>query len=616
MKRFLPGILFCLCMVNASAQSPYDSCVLVLKRSFRQLYQFQPNEASQLFREGAEISRRISNDSLYAQSLFGMAQASWYTGHFQNAADSVNLAIKHFAPGDNINLISAFRVLSNIYDDMGEYEKAFIAIQKALELNERGDKQNTILSFVQMGKLYKNISDYKTAREYYNRAFSLSPMRGEYAFRELNYCMGELMLAMENPDSARYYYRQALIGNPKSRIIQLRISELLIFEKKPDSARAYLEPALLASMKANDVNMATDALISLAHVDELNGRINDAIAKAIQADTMSKHMAIFRHRLKIAKILTSLYEKTGRADLALRYQKRVVQLNEAALSDVYKGQMFAFRQKTQLAEQSATLQRLQNEKRLAQQTILIVALIAVIIILTIIFKSNNEKLRLKQRAAEMEMQALRAQMNPHFMFNCLSAINHFILNSENDKASDYLTRFSRLMRVVLVNAGKRTVSLEEELDMVKLYLEMEQLRFKDAFIFSIDIAPGLQPSQTNLPCFILQPFCENAIWHGLLHKPGKGWLKILCTRNNNALNIVIRDNGIGINKAKEAPNSRRESMGLRITADRLALWNNNNKKNKGSQFEIREWNEDDGLVGGTEVILTINNTNDESNRYR
>src|SRR5262249_51354121 len=151
-----------------------------------------------------------------------------------------------------------------------------------------------------------------------------------------------------------------------------------------------------------------------------------------------------------------------------------------------------------------------------------------------------EKLHLKQKASELEMRALRAQMNPHFIFNCLSAINHFILNNETDSASEYLTRFSRLLRLVLVNAGKPIISLEEELAMLRLYLDMEQLRFKNAFDYYIYSDPAVQPSMVNVPSFILQPFCENAIWHGLLHKEGKGQLNVHFKMEGDVLICTVR----------------------------------------------------------------------------
>src|SRR5687767_11168076 len=142
------------------------------------------------------------------------------------------------------------------------------------------------------------------------------------------------------------------------------------------------------------------------------------------------------------------------------------------------------------------------------------------------------------------MQALRAQMNPHFIFNCLSSINRFILKNETDKASDYLTRFSRLMRLVLINSQKPLIVLEDEVEMLRLYVEMEQLRFKHAFDYSITYTNDIEPANILIPPLLLQPFCENAIWHGLMHKDGHGHLAISFTMNKSVLQCTISDDGV------------------------------------------------------------------------
>jgi len=141
-----------------------------------------------------------------------------------------------------------------------------------------------------------------------------------------------------------------------------------------------------------------------------------------------------------------------------------------------------------------------------------------VIFWTISLKRKNEKLRNESSRAEwqkaatdLEMQALRAQMNPHFIFNCLSSINRFILKNEPDIASDYLTRFSKLIRMVLINSQRSLIPLEDEADMLRLYLEMEQLRFKDKFSYSITYANDVKAPDIMIPPLLLQPFCENAI---------------------------------------------------------------------------------------------------------
>jgi LytS/YehU family sensor histidine kinase len=138
------------------------------------------------------------------------------------------------------------------------------------------------------------------------------------------------------------------------------------------------------------------------------------------------------------------------------------------------------------------------------------------------------------------MQALRAQMNPHFIFNCLSSINRFILKNESKIASNYLTRFSRLMRMVLTNSQKPVRALDDELEMLGIYLEMERLRFKNSFDYSINFLNAIDSDNIFIPPLLLQPFCENAIWHGLMQKDGPGRLDIQLRMKENILHCVIR----------------------------------------------------------------------------
>ncbi len=162
-------------------------------------------------------------------------------------------------------------------------------------------------------------------------------------------------------------------------------------------------------------------------------------------------------------------------------------------------------------------------------------------------KKVIRKARELGRERELEkMQALRAQMNPHFIFNCLSSINNFVLKNETEAASDYLTKFSRLIRTVLNNSKRSFIPLEDELEMVRLYLEMESLRFKGSFTYRIDRDEKIEPSTIFIPPLLIQPFVENAIWHGLLHKadPG-GRLDISVKVEKNILICIIEDNGVG-----------------------------------------------------------------------
>ncbi len=221
-------------------------------------------------------------------------------------------------------------------------------------------------------------------------------------------------------------------------------------------------------------------------------------------------------------------------------------------------------------------------------------------------ESDKKNAELQQQATELEMQALRAQMNPHFIFNCLSSINKYIIKNETESASDYLTRFSRLIRMVLINSQKSLITLEDELDMLRLYLDMERLRFNNAFDYNINFMNTIEPAAIFIPPLLLQPFCENAIWHGLMHKKGHGKLDIALRLQGNILGCTITDNGVGREKAIELKSKsaeRQKSFGLNITNHRLALINQGTEVD--SNYEMNDIVNDKGETDGTQVDIRI-----------
>ncbi|PWT76266.1 MAG: hypothetical protein C5B59_06920 [Bacteroidetes bacterium] len=213
---------------------------------------------------------------------------------------------------------------------------------------------------------------------------------------------------------------------------------------------------------------------------------------------------------------------------------------------------------------------------------------------------------IRQKATELEMQALRAQMNPHFIFNSLNSINRFILQNNRAQASEYLTKFSRLVRMILQNSQVSLITLESELEALGLYLEMEALRFNYHFDYKISVPNDFDIGALKLPPLIIQPYVENAIWHGLMHKEEKGLLDIEVSGEGDQLYIKVTDNGIGRKKAAELSSKSatgHKSMGLRITANRLAMMQHENAAE--SMVKINDLVEPDGTAGGTEVIIKL-----------
>jgi LytS/YehU family sensor histidine kinase len=213
----------------------------------------------------------------------------------------------------------------------------------------------------------------------------------------------------------------------------------------------------------------------------------------------------------------------------------------------------------------------------------------------------------QQKMAEVEMQALRAQMNPHFIFNCLNSINRYIVKSDQATASLYLTRFAKLIRLILDNSNNKAVSLSSELDALKLYIEMESIRFEKQFTYSVEVDYDVQPDHVSVPPLIIQPFVENAIWHGLLHKETAGHLNIHFSRKNkNILECTIEDDGVGRKKAEELKSKStftKKSLGMKLTEHRLALLNR--QAVLDATVEVLDLKNGEGEATGTKVILKI-----------
>lgn len=217
------------------------------------------------------------------------------------------------------------------------------------------------------------------------------------------------------------------------------------------------------------------------------------------------------------------------------------------------------------------------------------------------------KATFQEQIAQTEMKALRAQMNPHFIFNSLNSIQKYILENNHFEASQYLTKFSRLIRLILDHSNQNNILLSSEIELLKLYVEMESLRFDNKFDYTIYVTADISTETIEIPSMLVQPYVENAIWHGLLHKENKGLLTIIFAKNEeNELIATIEDNGIGREKAgvlKSKQVLKKKSYGIQITENRIALINKMQNINTSCSIEdLKDYN-NNSL--GTKITIRI-----------
>ena len=218
---------------------------------------------------------------------------------------------------------------------------------------------------------------------------------------------------------------------------------------------------------------------------------------------------------------------------------------------------------------------------------------------------EQEKKSIEAEMTQVKLTALKAQMNPHFIFNSLNSIRAYVISNETKKASDYLNKFARLIRLILYYSSRDFILLKEELETLRLYIELEQMRYRDDFGFELKISPAVDIGKCLVPPLILQPYVENAIGHGLAPKTGekKLWLEI--AKKDHSVVFAIRDNGVGrrfSKKVNHIKDQKHESMAMELTRKRINLAGENlSADNKIEIIDIEE----SGQSLGTEVRFKL-----------
>ena len=260
-----------------------------------------------------------------------------------------------------------------------------------------------------------------------------------------------------------------------------------------------------------------------------------------------------------------------------------------------------------VSEQSVTftIRKHWFETTLFSILVALAGLAAILISFKYVLKGIKNRERQKQKLLEAEKRSLLSQMNPHFIFNSLNSIQHFIIQNDEYQANNYLSNFSSLIRRILENSKKNLISLNEEISTLTLYLEMEKLRFEERFEYQIIRDQNIDYLETTIPPMMLQPFVENAIWHGLMPLESKGVLSITFSRIDGFFHCLICDNGIGREKAarlkgKKEPHA---STGMKNVRDRINLLNQLNKKK--IELNINDLKNPDGTAAGTLIELII-----------
>jgi tetratricopeptide (TPR) repeat protein len=365
---------------------------------------------------------------------------------------------------------------------------------------------------------------------------------------------------------------------------KLDLGNAYIKQNKLDKAIPLLEESAAEAESSNDIETQKDAIQKLSEVYVSLG--NDDKALSNYKKYVSLVDKLYKQKENEINEIVNLNK-----DLSEK-QNRITSLEKDRELSESKLQLY----------QSENRLTIENERR---QRIIIYALLTGLILLLFslfwMFKSNRQR-RLANNL--LALKSLRTQMNPHFIFNALNSVNSFIAQNDERTANRYLTDFSTLMRSVLVNSEEDFISLTKELELLNLYLKLEHSRFKDKFDYELNVDDRIEQDLFQIPPMLLQPYIENAVWHGLRYKKEKGFLKVaLVKKDDETIIIEITDNGIGRTKSAELKTEhqkKQQSKGLNNIKQRIKILNEMYKDKVDVLIEDLY---DDKT--GTKVILTL-----------
>lgn len=454
--------------------------------------------------------------------------------------------------------------ISEVYYGMKDYDRALSVLDEMNDLSKNKSSSLNIRIQNQRAKIYvqQNQLD-KTQKLYFN---SLQDIRSGQAA----------------PSAAVQQSTQET---------KEEIAGALKDQKNYDAEINLRRQSIEYNLEAENLPEVTRDKVAISESFAAKGEITEALKEAEEASAMADTINNPKEQAHAYLSLASLYEKNGRTIQALSTYKKYSQavgkaeeLNQTRLTE--KSELI--QKQKDIEELSKDVSIGQREATIQQQTVfrqqlVIYGLLAIILIVVVatyfIFRSAQASKTANQLLA---LKSLRSQMNPHFIFNALNSVNHFVAQQDERTANKFLSEFSQLMRLVLENSQEDFIPLSKEQEILSLYLKLEHYRFRDKFDYEINVDESISIDSIEVPPMLIQPYIENAVWHGLRYKETKGKLSLNIFQENNFLVVEVVDDGIGRKRSGElkTENQRKHnSTGLKNIQDRLLIINKVYKAN-------------------------------------
>lgn len=501
-------------------------------------------------------------------------------GYYAVALDYYLKALKTFEDMNQPRRVAAcMHSVGDLLFQQENYEKALEYFEKTLKLAQtQGDRLRESNMYMAIGNVRSRENQPDAARQNYLRALEIYDSLGyRHKLDDCYRWIGNTWLTQGNVAQAENYYREALNfsdqeGDQTGRAETLnQLGQVFIQKKDYTQARKLIGESLEMAQQLQAPTIAMAAYHNLYKTDTASGRSGQALD----------------HYIQYASIKDSLF----RAE-----QFRVITDMEFKYETGRKEQDIAL-----LTEQTR-VQELKIDRR--NRMLWMVAAFFVLVLGSGYFFYQNRRLKAVHRASELQNRLLRSQMNPHFIFNALIAIQGFIYEKKPVEAGDFLARFADLVRLTLENSRTGFVALQKEIGMIRVYLELQRLRFDEQFDFELEIDPALDAENIMIPPMLAQPFIENAVEHGIRNKPEKGFIRVAISGNEYKIEMIVEDDGIGREAAQKFRKPGKPgSLATSITSERLKVLGR--KYHQKFLFEIEDLKDENNNPAGTRVRVQM-----------
>ena len=546
------------------------------------------------------------SDSLTFDALW--SRADYYLDRNQDS--SYKYALKLYELSRKLNSNDAeyysLTIQGAIFARQGNRSKALEMFFKALSIIKQFKEQNGITNTYQsIASIYEDEGDFVKAKETYLQSLQVRDTVLYYFKRTPLTKIGQCYFNLGRLDSAKFYLQEALNIDTHHSPALLLMGDIQMKTDNRELALTYYRKALYAAIyHANNLNLVAESYKKIGVALESLHQNDSALYYARKSFAIAKEVQNPMTIISSCYLLMDLFKKEKRFDSAFLYQANVLKAKDSLFTQEKERQIHNVYFNETLRQREI---KAQAEKYQTQIKLYIFAGVLALLLFAGLGYWSWLRSRFHKQLFKTEMRALRAQMNPHFIFNCLASINRYIVKSDTKTASVYLTKFSKLIRMILDNSSNEYISLDTEILTLKLYLDMELLRFNHSFDYEIQQDSIIDLENIELPTMVIQPYVENAIWHGLLHKEEKGklWIRFL-KAGDGILQVEIEDNGVGRNKAqtlKSKETLKTKSYGMQISKDRIQIINK--QYNIHSTVRVEDLFEKNGNAVGTKVILHL-----------